>query len=172
MSRVVIVEDSRVVTVLVDASVDDVVLTGDQEVTAIDDSVVVGPGWIVTEDGFAPPAPPALSKADLTAYAADARWRKEVGGIVVGSVPVATDDRSKQMIIGARIAADADPNWSTSWVGANGAIYPVDASAITDISNAVQDHVNDCFESFAVIKAEIESGDITTTSEIDAAFAA
>lgn len=109
--------------------------------------------------------------ADLSAYAADARWRNETGGITIAGVPVATDDRSKQMIIGARVAADADPNWTSQWVGADGAIYPIDAAAIIAISNAVQAHVNACFATFATVKAEIDAGAITTTAEIDAAFA-
>jgi hypothetical protein len=115
---------------------------------------------------------PAARRVKLVAYAADARWRKEVGGITVAGVPVATDDRSKQMIIGARIAADADADWASQWVGADGVIYPIDATAIVVISNAVQAHVNACFATFASVKTEIDAGTITTTDEIDAAFAA
>lgn len=108
---------------------------------------------------------------DLVAYAADARWRKETGGIVVNGIAVATDDRSKQMIIGARVAADADPDWTSQWVGANGVIYPINAAAIVAISNAIQEHVNACFATFVSVKSEIDAGTITTTAEIDAAFA-
>jgi hypothetical protein len=108
----------------------------------------------------------------LSTYAADVRWRKEVGGIVVGGVPVATDDRSKQMITGARLAAEANPAWSTSWVGSDGNVYPVDAATIIVISDAVQEHVNECFETFASIAAGIANETITTREQIDAAFAA
>lgn len=114
---------------------------------------------------------PVPLKDRLTAYAADTRWRKETGGITVAGVPVATDDRSKQMIIGARVAADADADWTTQWVGAGGVVYPVDATAIVAISNAVQAHVNACFATFAGVKAEIEAGTIISAAEIDAAFA-
>lgn len=134
-----------------------------------DDDVAVG--WSYLSGVFTPPPPPPVpSRASLIAHAADARWRKEVGGITVAGVPVSTDDRSKQMIIGACIAADADPNWTSQWVGADGVVYPVDATAIVAISNAVQAHVNDCFATFAVIKGDIDSGEITTTAEIDALF--
>ncbi len=130
-------------------------------------------GWIYDGEAFEPPPPPAPpTKEELTAYAADARWRKEVGGITVAGVPVATDDRSKQMIIGARIAADADANWTSQWVGADGSIYPINAAAIVAISDAVQAHVNACFATFASVKTEIDAGTITTNAEIDAAFAA
>ncbi|PZU95055.1 MAG: hypothetical protein DI527_02055 [Chelatococcus sp.] len=124
-------------------------------------AIVAAPGW---QDSAA--------KAALVAYAADRRWRLEVGGILVGSVPVATDDRSKLMITGARVAAMADPGWSTVWHGADGATYPVDAAAMVAISDAVQAHVNAGFATFAAIKAAIEAGTISTMAEIDAAFAA
>lgn len=116
-----------------------------------------------------PEPPPPLN---LTAYAADRRWQKEIGGIVVGSIPVATDDRSKLMITGARVAAMADPGWSTVWHGADGNSYPIDVAAMVAISDAVQAHVNATFAAFAAVKAAIEAGEITTAAEVDAAFAA
>jgi hypothetical protein len=84
-------------------------------------------------------------------------------------MPHATDDRSKQMIIGARIAANADPDWTTQWVGADGSVHPVDAAIVIAISDAVQAHVNACFVTYAVVKADIDAGDITTKQEVDSA---
>lgn len=133
--------------------------------------VYVGGQYASLADGLAADLS-GLKKQRLIQYAAAARWLREVGGVAIGGVPVATDDRSKQMIIGARIAADADPNWTTQWVGADGAIYPIDAAAIITISNAVQAHVNACFATYASVKAQIDAGTITTTAAIDAAFAA
>lgn len=49
--------------------------------------------------------------ADLLSYAANVRWQREVGGISIDGVSVGTDDRSKQMLMGARINADADPRF-------------------------------------------------------------
>lgn len=108
----------------------------------------------------------------LLAYAPIARWRKETGGIVVGGVPVATDDRSKQMILGARLAAEADSGFTTPWVGSDGSINTLNAAQVIAISDAVLAHVAGCFATFAAIKADIDTGDITTREEIDAAFAA
>jgi hypothetical protein len=139
-------------------------------------SDIAGIGWTWSEgEGLEPPPraeQPPPSKADLVAYAADRRWRQEVGGITVAGVPVATDDRSKLMITGARVAAMADSGWSTVWHGADGNTYPVDAPAMVAISNAVQAHVNGGFATFALVKAAIESGTITTLAEVDASFAA
>ncbi len=136
------------------------------------EAAYAGCTW-TAQDGFVEPVTPAPDptevKAQLTAYAADKRWRAETGGMTVGGMPIATDDRSKQMIIGARIAADADANWSTPWVAADGSIVTVDAATMIAISNAVLAHVGACFAIYAEVKADIEAGTVTTTAEIDAA---
>ncbi|MGF7053998.1 hypothetical protein GGC47_003186 [Bosea sp. OAE752] len=125
--------------------------------------------WLAAGGEIAPYQPPLI---DLIAYAADRRWRNEVRGISVAGIPVATDDRAKLMITGARVAAMADPSWSTTWHGADGNTYPVDAAAIIAISDQVQQHVNTGFTTFAAVKAEIDAGTITTTDQIDVAFGA
>lgn len=113
---------------------------------------------------------PGLQKRNLIAYAADLRWQREVSGIVVGGVPVATDDRSKVMIVGARVAAAANPDWSTTWHGADGQVYPIDAPTMVAISAVVEAHVNSGFALFAQVKADIEAGAIMSRAEIDAVF--
>lgn len=116
--------------------------------------------------------PASIGVAALIAHAADRRWQREVGGIVIGGVPVATDDRSKIMIMGARVAAAADAGWETIWHGSDGQTYPLNAGAMIAISDAVEAHVNATFATFAAVKVDIEAGTITTLAAIDAAFAA
>lgn len=111
--------------------------------------------------------PPAL---DLLAYAAQKRWEKEVGGTEVAGMPVFTDDRSKTLIMGARQAADADPDFTTQWKAAAGAFITLDAAMIMAISNAVLAHVASCFAREAAVIAAIEDGTITSAAEIDDAF--
>lgn len=131
-----------------------------------------GTEWLIEPIPVEPePEEPEPGPIDLVAYAADMRWQKEIGGIIVAGVPIATDDRSKLMITGARVAAMADPNWSTIWHGADGNTYPIDAAAMVMISDEVQAHVNATFQTFAAVKAAIDAEAITTTAEIDAAFA-
>ena len=125
--------------------------------------------WLAAGGHIAPHVAPVV---DLVTHAADRRWQKEVGGIVVDGIPVATDDRAKLMITGARVAAMADPAWTTTWHGTDGNSYPVDAAAMVAISDAVQAHVNATFATFATVKAAIEAGAITTAAQVDAAFAA
>lgn len=108
--------------------------------------------------------------ADLAGYAADVRWRKETSGILVGGVPVATDDRSKLMIAGARIKADANPEFTTKWKTDAGFVL-IDAATIIAISDAVLAHVDACFETEGEVLTAIDGGTITTRAQVDAAFA-
>ncbi len=111
---------------------------------------------------------------DLAAYAASARYVKETGGITVDGVSVATDDRSKIMVMGARIAAEADANFTTPFVQSNGASITLTAAQVIAVSNALLEHVQVCFVTFNTVVAEVTASPptITTTAEIDAAFAA
>ncbi len=109
---------------------------------------------------------------DLIAYARDARWRAEVGGMVWNGVPIATDDSSKVKIAGARLAAQANPAFETTWWGTDGEGVVVDAPLIIALSDAVLAHVDGTFTTFGLVKAGINTGEITSREQIDAAFAA
>ncbi|MGQ2906745.1 MAG: DUF4376 domain-containing protein [Aliihoeflea sp.] len=108
-------------------------------------------------------------KVALAAYAADRRWRAEVGGIEVGGLTVHTDDRSKMMIMGARMKASADPEFTTEWKTAAGEFITIDADTILVVSDAILNHVAACFAAEAAVIAEIETGEITDIAGIDAA---
>ncbi|WP_235918388.1 DUF4376 domain-containing protein [Brucella anthropi] len=118
-----------------------------------------------TIEPYSPPAP------DLPAYAAQKRWEKENGGIIVGGAQIATDDRSKVMISGARVAAEKEPNFSTEWKAADGSFLTVNAAMVIAISDAMLAHVSNCFAIEAQVLTDIESGLITTPQEVDTAFA-
>jgi hypothetical protein len=115
--------------------------------------------------------PPVPVPPTLTEYAATKRWDTEVAGISVGGIPVYTDDRSKLMVMGARIRAAADPNVIEKWAAADGEVYDLDAATIIAISDAIAAHVSACFSTFAEVKTAIAAGTITTYAGIDAAFA-
>ncbi len=53
----------------------------------------------IVEAAMAAADPVEQARSALVAYAADKRWRVETGGISVGGIDVATDDRSKLMIM-------------------------------------------------------------------------
>lgn len=116
---------------------------------------------------YTPPSAPF----DLVSYAADKRWQKETGGFELNGLHIATDDRSKLMLSGARVAAEADPNFTTSWKSADGAFVMLNALQIIAISNAVLSHVSDCFAIEAQVLSQIDDGTITGQSQVDTAFA-
>lgn len=122
----------------------------------------------LTSLGFriAPPPP-----VNLLAYAANKRWTKEVGGIVVAGASIATDDRSKTLLLGARLRAEANPDVIEEFEAADGVSVTLNAAAILAISDAVGEHTSQCFKVFKIVKTGIAGGTITTTAQIDAAFA-
>lgn len=109
---------------------------------------------------------------DLAAYAKAARDRHEDGGITVSGVPIATDDRSKTLVLGARRRVEKDPSLVTKWSAADGSIYPLDAGTIIAVSDAIGDFVAELFEAYAGIMADLAAGTITTPGEIDARYGA
>ncbi len=128
-------------------------------------------GWIFDGNSFSPPPAVTPTAQELIAYAMAKRYEKEVGGVVLGGVPIATDDRSKLMITGARVAANSDPDWTTVWQGSDGNSYPLTSQQMIGVSDGVQAFVSECFATFADVKSDIEDGTVTTFAEIDAAFA-
>lgn len=113
----------------------------------------------------------AARKGALLEYATQRRWQIETGGIVVSGTSIATDDRSKLLIAGARIKADANSEFTTKWKTSTGVRVLIDAATIIAISEAVLAHVDACFEIEDTVCAGIEAGTITTREQIDAAFA-
>jgi hypothetical protein len=108
----------------------------------------------------------------LWTYAAEKRHATEVGGVSVAGIAVATDDRAKIMVLGARIAAEATAGFTADWVAADGSVHALTAADMIGISDAVLAHVNGCFSVYAGVKSQIDAGVITTIAQIDAAFAA
>lgn len=123
-------------------------------------------GWIETNEGLAPPPPEMPSESALLAYAARRRWEVETGGLLLSGISVATDDRSKLMIAGARMRAEAHPDVVEMWNGET----PITAAQVIAISDAVSAHVSNCFHVFAALKAGIVDGSITLFEEVDSAY--
>ena len=117
------------------------------------------------------PADPVVAKREvLSAYAADKRWQKETGGFDYNGMHIATDDRSKVLIAGAREAAKSNPDYTTPWVAMTGEITVLNAAAVIAMSTAVEVHVNGVFRTFSTVITQITDGTITDQSQIDMAF--
>lgn len=128
-------------------------------------SVAVGDAW----DGAAF-SRPAISKADLDAYASAARFAKECAGLTINGVSLATDRAAQSMMTGAVVYAQVNPSSSVKWKTAGGFVT-LTAAQVIAIGQRVATYVEDCFSKEAELVSSIEAGTITTTAEIDSAFA-
>ena len=112
----------------------------------------------------------SLTLQELYAYNADKRWQAETGGFMFHGMMVSTDDRSKTMLIGARIKADSDPQFATRWKAKDGSFITLDATTVIAISDAVLAHVDACFTKEAAIMLDIDGAAITSYEQIDTAW--
>lgn len=128
------------------------------------------PDWIFNAPSFIQPESQGYSKEQLKAYAADARWRKEQSGINLGGLQISTDDRSKALLLGARMSAEKNPNFSTKWVGKDKKRNNLNAAAIIEVSDAVSDHVSNCFSIYDSVCSGIEGGTVTNLDQINSVF--
>lgn len=131
--------------------------------------------WIVVPI-VADPGAGTAEPVDLTRYAGDVRWRLEIGGTGIvfegTSIPLATDRDSQVKVFAARYQADQDPNFTINWKCPDGAWRVLSAAAIQAASTAILLHVKRCFDAEQVVVQKIAAGEITSASQVDAAFAA
>ena len=111
-------------------------------------------------------APQSLP-VDLAAYAAQARWALEVGGITVDAMPVDTSRDSQALVHGAVTMAQTDPDFSFKFKTAAGFV-DLDAATILAVGAAVAGHVQACFAWEAEMLTQIASGTINSEADIDA----
>lgn len=104
-------------------------------------------------------------KDHLSAY----RYQKENGGITVSATPVQTDRNSRPDLIGARINAKEDADYTVNWKTPTGFVE-LNATQIIAIADAVSAHVQKCFAAEAAIKAAVEDGTHDTKAKVEAAF--
>ncbi len=117
----------------------------------------------------------AQQPVDLASYAADLRWRLESSGtgMIFGNIaiPLATDRDSQMKILSARYQADIDPTFTINWKCSDGTWHAFDTDRIKAASNIIISHINKYFEIEHFICKQITAGVITSTQQIDAAFA-
>lgn len=144
----------------------------DLRLEPIPDGLRVSPGDTFRDGAFVIRAPDPLEiNETLVQYLARRRWEVEVGGITVGGAPMATDDRAKLMILGKRTKAKEDPSGVTRWKVNAEEFAWIPNTAIIAVADAVEAHVQACFDAEAEILARIHPGEITTKAEIDAELA-
>lgn len=107
---------------------------------------------------------------DLYRYSADCRWNKETSGITVGTYKVETDRTSQALLTGARVAANADPKFTTKYKMQDNQFVELDAKQIIAISDAVLAHVSNCFLLESQVNDKIKSKKLTTYKDVLAEY--
>ncbi len=79
-------------------------------------------------------------------------------GIVVGGLPIGTDDVTQTRIMGATVSAMLDPGYSVAWKAASGGFVTLTAQQVIAVAQAVRAHVQACFDREAEILAAHDAG--------------
>jgi hypothetical protein len=127
----------------------------------------------IEADGAAAPyVEPVPTAEELAAYAADLRWRREVGGTIWNTWPVHTDRESQAKIdqeskaIDKGLRQDGD-----GWKFADGVFRALTNAEFQDLEAAVYRHVKDSYALEAQVLQGIQDGTITSRADVEAAFA-
>jgi Domain of unknown function (DUF4376) len=105
-------------------------------------------------------------------YAADCRYRKTSGGIVINSLSPATfttDTISRNAMDNA--SAYTQTGGTVDWKMSDGTFVTLDQTQLTLLTNTVFGFVQECFTTESGLVAGIDDGSVTTLQQIDDAFA-
>ncbi len=127
-------------------------------------------GYTYSGKKFTAPVAPAVTTADLIAYAAAKRYEIETGGYTYDSHSIATDRDSQSKITSVAVAANTvGSSFSTDWKCSDGTFFTLDQSGAIAMATAVMTFVSACFATEASVVTAINAGTTTTTADIDAA---
>ena len=107
--------------------------------------------WTVTD----------FSAEQRKAMIAARRYQEEIRGITVNGALIKTDHQSQMKMIGAALAARIDPNKVRKWK-AGGGFVDIDAATTIAVAQAVDAHVQACFDREAELVAAVDAGTYTS----------
>lgn len=90
------------------------------------------------------PHPIDQLKAQKRSEVAAKRWEREHAGVEIGGRQFSSDERTRTVLIGARIMAKEDPAYSTEWKFGN-EFVAMNAVELVAAADAVGMHVRSCF---------------------------
>lgn len=124
---------------------------------------------IVWEADPPAPEPPPPTKDQLKAAAASHRWQVETGGVTVNGALIRTDETSQTKVLGARVQAKEDANYTLNWKAGDGSWVQLNAATVIAIADAVRAHVQACFDAEMAVAAKIDNDTYTTYADINGA---
>jgi hypothetical protein len=110
--------------------------------------------------------------ADLTFYAADARYRRAGGGVTIAGKPYLSDPVARNTVDSAHTYAVNNPGHITDWKLADGTFIQLNETQLAHVLQEMATFVQSCFTCESNTVAGITGGTITTRAQVDAAFAA
>lgn len=106
-------------------------------------------------------------RADKLLRLADRRYRAEIGGCVVGGVPLKSDRESQALITGAALAATLDAEYEVRWKTPAGFVT-LDAVQVLAMATGLRQHVQACFDREEALTTSItEASDQLMLDAID-----
>jgi len=133
--------------------------------------------WQWTSAGYVhspkPQVDPDRAVQDLAFYASNILQKvlRTARPYTSGSTTIASDATSETITNWMALMqwASVNPTLTTMWVANDGTVTPLPASAINSIAFNVGGYSQSAWQDFAAVMTKINSGLITTTSQIDSA---
>ncbi|SDA12845.1 protein of unknown function [Methylobacterium sp. UNC378MF] len=113
----------------------------------------------------------AYTGVDLAAYIANAHAALRDGGVTIGGMRIKTDAESRGLIDGAYALSQAQPDKSIDFKAASGWVA-IDSQTMQTVAIAVGQWVQACYSAYRKLDEGRVAGTVTTTAQVDAAFAA
>jgi hypothetical protein len=114
-------------------------------------------------------------RGTMKTAAADARFRKASGGVIIQSLSPAaflSDPTSRNTMASALSYARDNPGATTQWKMSDGTFITVIEADLQNMVNTTAGFVQSCFTAESNLVTGITGGSITTLQQIDDAFAA
>jgi hypothetical protein len=109
------------------------------------------------------------TKTDLIAHAQIKRAAVVDAGCVVAGVPIWTDSAAQASLTGAVVASQViGAAFAAKWKGRDGNFYPMTATTMVQLAMGAMTFVNTAFGVESAVKDAVNTGTITTLSQIDA----
>ncbi len=109
------------------------------------------------------------TRNDKLAALAARRWEAQTGGTTLNGLPVKTDETTTEKITAAYFKASQDPSYVVrNWKMETGFFTALDAATVIAIGDAIEEHVQACFDREADLTTAIMlAADVAALNAID-----
>jgi hypothetical protein len=127
------------------------------------------PDWLFDGTTFVQPAAGQYTQTQLLAYSASVRYNYEVAGTTSGSQQLRTDRVSRTALNQTLVYLNANPTLTVNWKTLTGFVAWTQ-TLTTTYAEAVNKHVQSCYDVETSTDSSITGGTITTLAQIDSAY--